>query len=422
MKTVFKNACVITMDNVEEILTNAQVEIVDNKITYVGENRESDGNIIDAGGNIIMPGFVNAHCHLAMTLFRGKGENSQFNDWWKDYMRPLEAKLQEDDCYWASALGMFELIKNGVTCVADFYMNPQETARASVDIGIRANIGIGAITGREVLSRDYLDDEIDKISISPTIKPLLYAHSVYSCDVSQFVELNSCAKRRDLIKSTHASETLYEVGKVHATYNMTPIGLLESYGFLDTPTLLAHCVHCDKGDIEIMKNYPVTVVTNPSSNLMLGSGIAPLYSYVRNGINVAIGTDGPASNNSLNMFKEMFLADNLQSGVLNQAHAINTIDALKMATIRGALALGYDNLGKVKVGYLADIVMIDVHQPNMQPLKNIYNNLVNSCQSSNVILTMIDGKIVYKDGQFLTSLDYEKVIDRCNKIIERIEN
>lgn len=421
MKKIIKNAIVVTLDKDDTIIRNGQVEIEDNIITYVGQNREMSGEIIDAEGNIVMPGLINTHCHLAMTLFRGYGENSNFRNWWVDYMRPLEAKLEKGDCYYGATLGIMELLKNGVTTVADFYLNYEETAKAVADTGIRANIGVGAITGQEVLSQEYLSEEIKKISISPLIKPILYAHSLYSCDESQFAELNKFAKTHNLIKSTHVSETLFEVGNIYNKSGLTPIALLENYGFFDSPCLLAHCVHCDKDDIEIMKNYDITVATNPSSNLILGSGIAPLYSFIKNNINVSIGTDGAASNNNLNMFKEMYLADNLQAGVLNQAQAITTVDALKMATVRGALALGYDNLGRLQEGYLADIIMIDTKKPNMQPLNDIFNNLVNACESNNVIMTMVDGKIVYKDAKYQCKVDYFDIVDNCNKIISKIQ-
>ncbi len=421
MKIVIKNAIIVTMNQNNDIINNGQVEIDNNTITYVGNNREVKGEIIDAQGNIIMPGFVNTHCHLAMTLFRGYGENSNFKNWWLDYMRPLEEKLEVGDCYYGATLGILELIKNGVTTVADFYLHYDETARAVVDTGIRANIGIGAITGREVLSEDFLNNELNKISLCHRIKPILYAHSLYSCDESQFLELNKFAQKYNLIKSTHASETLMEVGTIYNKYNKTPIALLESYGFFDSPCILAHCVHCDKEDIEIMKQYDISVATNPSSNLILGSGIAPLYSFIKNNINVSIGTDGAASNNNLNMFKEMYLADNLQAGVLNQAQAVTTIDALKMATIRGAIALGYNNLGRIDNGFLADIIMIDVHRPNMQPINNVFNNLVNACESNNVVMTMIDGKIVYRNDKFYCNVDYNNIVNHCNKIIERID-
>ena len=422
MKTIIKNAIVVTLNKDNEVIRNGQVEIEDNKIVYVGIERKTKGEIIDVQGNIVMPGFINTHCHLAMTLFRGYGENSNFKDWWFDYMRPLEDKLEPNDCYYGASLGIMELIKNGVTCVADFYMNPNETAKAVVDTGIRANIAIGAITGKEVLSQDSLQADADMISISPLIKPILYAHSVYTCDESQFNELNKFANSTGYVKSTHASETLNEVGMCDSKYGMTPIALLESYGFFDSPCVLAHCVHCDRDDIEIIKNYNVSVATNPSSNLILGSGIAPLYSYIKNNINVSIGTDGAASNNNLNMFKEMYLADNLQAGVLQQPRAITTIDALKMATIRGAISLGYDNLGRLQEGYLADLIVIDIHRPNMQPINDVYNNLVNACESNNVLMTMIDGKIVYKNDEYYCNASYLDIVEHCNRIIARIDD
>jgi len=423
MKKVIKNAIIVTLNTENEIIKNGQIEVDDNIISYVGEIRETEcDELIDAKGNIIMPGFVNTHCHMAMTLFRGYAENANFNNWWIDNMRPLEDKIEPKDVYYGATLGALELIKNGVTTVLDVYLNPEETAQAVIDTGIRANIGVGAITGSEVISKEYLDEEISKINKSELIKPILYLHSVYSCDESQFAEINKYAEENGLIKTTHASETLKEVGDIHNKYGLTPIGLLESYGFFDSPSILAHCVHCDRDDIEIMSNYDISVATNPSSNLILGSGIAPLYSYVKSKINVCIGTDGAASNNNLNMFKEMYLADNLQAGVLNQAQAITTVDALKMATVRGALALGYDNLGRIMEGYLADMIMIDISRPNMQPLNNIYNNIVNSCESNNVIMTMINGKIVYKDDNYYSNVDYDNIVSHCKRIISRIDN
>ena len=173
MKIIIKNAIVVTMNKENTIYRNGQVEIEDNIITYVGREREINGEIIDAKGNIIMPGLINTHCHLAMTLFRGYGENSNFKNWWIDYMRPLEDKLEKDDCYNGATLGILELIKNGVTTVADFYLNYEETARAVVDTGIRACIGVGAITGKEILSEKYLTNEIRKIAINSRIKPML---------------------------------------------------------------------------------------------------------------------------------------------------------------------------------------------------------------------------------------------------------
>ena len=212
MKKIITNAIIVTLNKDNEIIRHGQIEIDDNIISYVGPIRETqDGDVIDAKGNIVMPGFVNTHCHLAMTLFRGYAENSNFKNWWGDYMRPLEDKLEINDCYYGATLGMLELIKNGVTTVADFYLHPEETAKACIDTVMRTNIGIGAITGKEILSQDSLKSDLDMVSISPLIKPILYAHSVYSCDESHFVELNKFAVANNLIKSTHASETLTEV-------------------------------------------------------------------------------------------------------------------------------------------------------------------------------------------------------------------
>lgn len=424
MKTRIINAIVVTLDENNSVYKNGEILVVDNEIVYVGTMRDENidcDKLIDADGNIVMPGFVNTHSHMAMSLFRGLGENSNFNNWWFDFMRPKEILLEEGDCYSGVMLSITEMLKNGVTSVADFYMHNEETAQAVADTGIRASIGIGAITGSEILDEKYLLNEMNKVkSYSPLIKPILYAHSVYSCDESQYSELAKFAKKYNLVVSTHASETLKEVGECAMKHNMTPIELLESIGFLDVPCILAHCVHCDKDDVEVLKKYDVTIATNPSSNLVLGSGIAPLYSYIRNEINVSIGTDGPASNNALDMFKEMFLADNLQAGVLNQAYILTVVDAIKMAIVRGAVALGYDNLGQLKEGYLADMIMLDSKAPNMQPMHNVFNNIVNSANPSNVIMTMVDGKVLYKDGEYYINKSLDEIKDGVNHSIKRI--
>lgn len=424
MKTRIINAIVVTLDEENRVYRNGEIAIVDNEIVYVGDMREGNiecDKLIDAEGNIIMPGFVNTHCHMAMSLFRGLGENSNFNNWWFDFMRPKEILLEERDCYHGVMLSITEMLRNGITTVADFYMHNEETAEAVADTGIRASIGIGAITGSEILDEEYLLKEMDKVkSYSPLIKPILYAHSVYSCDESQFAELARFASKYKLVVSTHASETLKEVGECSMRHNMTPIELLESIGFLDVPCVLAHCVHCDKDDVEILKRYDVTIATNPSSNLVLGSGIAPLYSYIKNEINVSIGTDGPASNNALDMFKEMFLADNLQAGVLNQAYILTVIDSIKMATVRGAMALGYDNLGILKEGYLADMIMLDTTAPNMQPLHSVFNNIVNSANPSNVVMTMVNGKVLYDHGVFNIDKSIEDIRHDVDGSIKRI--
>lgn len=401
MKTLFKDAIIITMNDKNSII-KGDVFVDGNTIKEVGKvNEKKFDRVIDCKGKALMPGFVNTHCHLAMSLFRGIGENTNFNNWWHDNMRPLEEKCTDDDFYNGAKLSLLECIQNGITSVVDLYMANEMTAKAMKEMGVRGWIGVGAITGQEVLDEKYIDNEISKIrNINSDVKPILYAHSIYSCDESQYGELVKYSKIHNIPITTHMSETLKEVGDCYTRYQMTPAELLESYGVFDRPTLLAHCVHCDKEDVEILKNYNINIASCPSSNLIIGSGIAPIYSFTKNNINVCVSTDGPASNNSLDMFKEMFLLDNLQSGVLNQPYALTTIETLRSATVNGAKALGETRLGKIEKGCLADIILLDLDLANALPINNLQNNIVNSMNPKNVYLTMIDGKILYENNKF----------------------
>ena len=424
-KIRFINATILTMNN-KQIIFGGEVEVQNNIISYVGKNRKIssfDGETIDANGNIVMPGFVNTHCHAGMSCLRGVGDGSAFGNWWNDNIRPLEAKMENSCLYDSTKLSFLELIKGGTTTVLDLYFNVEGAAQVAVETGLRTNIGFGSIAG-EVLN-ELLEKEYNMIlSYGDLVKPVVFCHAPYSSDEDSYIKSVEFAKKHNLVLTTHASETLDEVGNIHKIYGKTPIGLLESYGYFEQKNILAHCVCCDKDDVEIMKQYEdtISVSTNPSSNLYLGSGVAPIYSYLNNGINVCLGTDGPASNNSLNMFKEMFLVKNLQSGIMNQPDAISAMQTLEIATINGAKALNYDNLGMIKEGYLADIIMIDIHNINMQPKEKFVSNLVSSAGVENVLLTMVNGKILYKDGLFTNSYDLKQLAESVDNYYKKLNN
>lgn len=421
MKTLFKNAYVITLDE-NDYCFYGDVVVEDNLIIYAGESyKDKCDKVIDCTGKILIPGFINTHCHSAMSLFRNLGENTTFKDWWQDVMRPMEECLKPKDYRLGVTLSVLEMLKNGITTCVDMYMQPQITAEVMSKYGMRGMVAVGAITGNEVLDEAYLTKEINSIKY-PNISPILYAHSIYSCDESQIAELVKYAVKYNLPLTTHVSETLGEVGNCYNKYGVTPVGYLESLGFFDnTKTILAHCVHCDKDDVNILKNYDVSIATNPSSNLILGSGIAPIFSFVNNDINICIGTDGAGSNNSLDMFKEMFLMDNLQAGVLNQSKALTTYQTLKSATLNGAKALGVSNLGQIKRGYLADVVLVDTNVPNMQPLNDNITALVNSANVGNIYLTMVNGRVLYENGNYTFDVDFTKLFKEINQSISDIK-
>ena len=424
MKTLIKNATIITCDAHDTII-HGDCVVEDNLITYVGPKYNGDcDKIIDATDMLLIPGFVNTHTHATMSIFRNLGENTTFKNWWYDVMRPLEANLQDDDYRIGATLGVLEMIKNGITSFTDMYMKPEITAKVAYKYGIRSHICIGAIKTDEIIDNVFLDRERDKVlKNNPNAKIVPCAHAIYSCDESQIAEVARYARLNKLPLTIHVSETIDEVGECYTKYGVTPIGYLESLGFFDnTKTILAHCVHCDKDDVQILTKYDVSIASNPSSNLILGSGVAPIYSFVNNGINVCLGTDGAGSNNSLDFFKEMYLLDNLQSGVLSNAHALSSPQTLKCATVNGAKALGYNNLGIVAKGYLADLVLVNTNSINMQPLSDNVCALVNSANVSDVYMTMIDGKVLYQDGKFTFDVDLPKLYAQANKAIARLRS
>lgn len=424
MKTLIKGATIVACDEQNTVM-QGDVVVENNVIVFVGNDyKEKCDKVIDANGKLLTPGFVNTHCHATMSLFRNLGENTDFSNWWYDVMRPLEAQLQPKDYELGCKLSALEMIRNGITTVTDLYMRGDICAKAFGEYGLRCNISIGAITGQEILDEKELDKQKNAVlKANPNAKIILFAHAIYSCDESQLAEVSRYARLHKLPLTIHCSETMTEVGECYTKYGVTPVGYLESLGFFDgTKTILAHCVHCDRDDVEILKKYDTHISSNPSSNLILASGVAPIYSFTSNGLNVCLGTDGPASNNSLDFFKEMFLLDNLQSGVLNNAKALTCEQTLKCATINGARALGYNNLGMIKKGFLADLVLIDLKCVNMQPLNNNVSAIVNSANPSNVYMTMIDGKVLYIDGKYTFDVDQKALFKECNERITELKS
>ncbi len=417
----FINANILT----EKGIVYGELAVQGDTIVYVGKNRENNGGedaqVIDLQGKIIMPGFINTHCHNPMSLFRGLGNDASFFDWWENNIKPLEEHLQSEDVYNGAMLSICEMIKNGITTSVDAYMFPDALANAFNDSKMRGFVSIGAPKGEQVDELD-LKNQLQIVTDlkNPLVQAIAYAHAPYSCDEYVLAQIVKFSIENNLVFTTHASETLYEVGMSDKKHGMSPIQFLEELGVFDCKTILAHCVHVDKDDIEILKKYDTSVSTNPASNLVLGSGIAPIFAIKNADINICLGTDGVASNDSLDFFKEMFLVKNLQSGILNQPDAITCNDAINFATLNGAKALGLNNLGKIEEGYLADLIVLDNNLPNMQPRNNITTQIVQSANVQNVFLTMVNGSILYRDGEFLF-VDYNSIKMLANRSIDNIK-
>ncbi|MBR2220574.1 MAG: amidohydrolase family protein, partial [Clostridia bacterium] len=328
--------------------------------------------------------------------------------------------LFDEEIYYSTLLGIMEYVRGGITCVEECYGRLAPVLRAYQTTGMRARIGIGFpnVDQDEELP---LEKQLDLVK-SAGQSAVCYAHSIYGTSEENFETLITFARKNNLPVATHLSETLGEVGDCSVKNNdLTPPELLEDFGFLDRGATVYHCVHCDKDDLDILANYDASVVSCPSSNLKLASGIAPLYAMTGKGINVALGTDGAYSNNALDMFREMFLAATLQKATLYSADVMPANLVLDMATKNGAKALGFDNMGDIVPGNVADIILIDITAPHHQPVNNIISNLVYAAKSTDVYLTMIKGKILYRNGQYFLGEDAKKIIAENQKTKERLK-
>lgn len=411
MKTWFQNASILQ----DGKIIKGDVLVEENKIVYVGENPPEfiADKKINVKGNLLMSGFVNAHAHTPSTILRGFADDLPLHDWLEKII-PLEVELTEDDIYWATMLGILEYAQAGITCVEENYAHYKPLVSAYKNAGFRARIAFGFpnVNQQKVES---LDEQFSHISKNG-FKGVCYAHSIYGTHQKAFDELINYAKQKKLPVSTHLSETLKEVGDCTVKHNKTPVEYLEYLGFLDRQCTVYHCVHADKDDLKILADYNVNVVSCPSSNLKLGSGIAPVFAMQNAGLNIALGTDGAYSNNSFDMFKEMFLASTLNKATLYNAEILKAEEVVNMATKNGAKALGFENLGEIKTGYLADLILLNLNQPHHFPHHNLISNLVYSAKSSDVYLTMINGKIIYENGRFNIGETPQNIYSHIKKI------
>lgn len=415
MKIWFYNALIL-QDG--EIL-NGDVLVDENKIYYVGKNPPEfvADRKINVKGNLLMSGFVNAHAHTPSTILRGFADDLSLHNWLEKII-PLERELTEDDIYWATMLGVLEYVRAGITCVEENYAHYKPIMSSYKNAGLRARIAFGYPNVNQQKS-EILNEQFKDITKNG-FKAVCYAHSIYGTHQKGFDQLISFAKKNNSPVSTHLSETLKEVGDCTVKHNKTPVEYLEHLGFLDRQCTVYHCVHIDKDDLKILADYNADVVSCPSSNLKLGSGIAPIYAMQNAGLNIALGTDGAYSNNSFDMFKEMFLAATLNKAILYNAEIIKAEEVIEMATKNGAKTLGFKNLGEIKAGYLADLILLDINQPHHFPHHNIISNLVYSAKSSDVYLTMINGKIVYEKGKFQIGEKPQNIYSHCKKIKDRL--
>lgn len=408
----FKNGFEITDD---EVWTNGS------EITFVGKNHDKKADReIDLNGNLLMPAFKNAHTHSAMTFARSLADDLPLQPWLYDMIFPMEAKLNESDIYTLSRLAFLEYLSSGISACFDMYYFPEAMAKASVDTGFRT-VMCGAVNNfKESVS--LLDEYYQKYnSYDELISYRLGFHAEYTTSKELMNGIALLAEKHEAPVFTHSSETKSEVEGCLERYGKTPTELFEEFGLFNYGGGGFHSVWMSENDLEIYKKHGIWAVINAGSNSKLASGIAPLEKMQKAGINTAIGTDGPSSNNALDMFREMYLAAVTQKLKTSDAAACDAAELLKSATVGGAHCMGLYNCDIIDTGKKADLTVIDLHRPNMQPINNIIKNIVYSGSKENVKLTMINGKILYENGEFIGT-DIEKIYYEAQKITDRLKS
>lgn len=375
---------------------------------------------IDCEDNLLMPGFKDAHTHSAMTFLRSYADDLPLQKWLNEKVFPMENKLSREDIYHLSKLAILEYLTSGITSIFDMYLAPAVTARACMDMGMRCVLvsGLNNFTS----SITQVAEEYDSLNhMSPLIRYMLGFHAEYTCSKELLKQLSSLAHKLHAPVYAHMNETAAEVAECKKRYGMTPPVFLDSLGMFRYGGGGYHCVHMSEDDLEIFIKRGMYVITNPGSNMKLASGIAPMSAFLHKSIPVAIGTDGAASNNSLDMFKEMFLVSGLAKLREKDAGCMDAAEVLRMATVNGAAAMHLKDADVLAEGKLADIIMIDLKQPNMQPIHNIEKNLVYSGSKQNVKMTMIGGKLLYKDGRFYVGEEPKDIYRETERIVNRLK-
>lgn len=416
----FYNGKILTLKNGFEI-TDDEVWTDNGKIVYTGKNfNKKAEKEIDLKGNLLMPAFKNAHTHSAMTFARSLADGLPLQQWLNEKIFPLEAKLTADDIYTLSRLAFLEYLTSGISACFDMYYFPESMAKASVDAGFRTVMTCGLNSFKEDLTA--LENYYGKFnSYDELISYKLGFHAEYTCSKDILEGVAKMAEKYEAPVFMHSSETKSEVDGCIERYGKTPTALFDELGLFQYGGGAYHSVWLEDNDLEIYKKRGVWAVINAGSNCKLASGIAPVTKMQKAGIKIAVGTDGPSSNNALDMFREMYLICVTQKLAQNDAAACDAERILYAATVGSARCMGLMNCDVIDTGKAADLTVIDLHSPNMQPINDIVKNLVYSGSKSNVKLTMVNGKILYENGEF-PGTDTEKIYYEAQKITDRLKN
>lgn len=417
MNIIIKNTNLLSMDN--EKITRENIYIKDDEIYKIGNLDEFQADkIIDGENFITMPGFVNAHTHVAMTLFRNYGPETDLMTWLENYIWPLEEKLENKDVYYASKLALIEMIKSGTTTFADMYFFSDETAKATLELGMRAQIsrglaipdvGYSKIKENLSLAKKYENNNLIDIGLGP--------HAIYTVDIDYLKKISEYADEYELPIHIHLSETKLENEDCYKKYKMSPTEVFEKAGIFKNKTIAAHGIYLSDNDLDIIEANNVSIIHNPNSNLKLSSGFLDVSRLLDKGINVCIGTDSASSNNKLSMLRE--IESTILVSKLFSTRPISSFEVLKMATLNGAKALGIDKVGIIKEGMKADLIMIDINNINHSPKNNLLSSICFSTYESDIKNVIVNGNILYENGK-LIGISEEEIINKTVRAFDSL--
>ncbi|MEL6649387.1 MAG: amidohydrolase [Bacteroidota bacterium] len=426
------NATILTMDSAKSVLPQATILIKADRIFKIGSDsllRDTyqAKETLNAKGSIVMPGLINTHTHLPMSLLRGIADDLPLQQWLEQYIWPVEAAVMDREAIrLGSQLAMAELIRSGTTCFNDMYFFADEIAKVADEVGLRGRVGEGildyptpshpsaesAMEASVVLAKQYFSHKRLGVSICP--------HSPYACSAERLARADSLAQVLGIPLNIHLAETQTELGIVDERFSLTPAQYLDSLQVLRPGYIGAHGVWLNEADQTILASRGVAIAHCPESNMKLASGVAPVPALLHHGITVGLGTDGASSNNDLDLFEEMSSAAKLQKVHLMDPTALPAATVLEMATIGGARLMGWeDKIGSLEVGKAADLIVISVSAPHMQPLYDVFSQIVYVADGNDVTHTMVAGRWLMRDKRLLT-LDQQQILADAKAMQERI--
>jgi 5-methylthioadenosine/S-adenosylhomocysteine deaminase len=419
------HGCIVLPMDGQSSIDDGALAIKNGKITFIGKSASATSidaeTKINAKGKVAMPGLINCHTHVPMTLFRGTAEDQPLNTWLKETIWPLEAKLRKEDVYDGALLGCLEMIKSGTTCFADMYFHEDMVAKATEKSGLRGVLAEGIIeAGNKMLGKVMLHKSVNFAKrfhgcADDRVKAMLGPHASYSCSPELLKKIGEKACELKIGVHLHLAESKAMFWEFEKKYGYSEVEFLDNIGFLRNHVLAAHCINLSRKDMHVLSKRGVNVVHVPVANMKLGLGAAKVKDLADLNVNVGLGTDGPASNNSLDMFETIKAAALLQKFAYQNPTVMSAYEVLKMATINAAKALGLaENVGSLDVGKKADIVLIDLAKPHLKPLHNIYATIAYSARGSDVDTVIVDGKILMENRQVKT-LDEQSVMEKAEK-------